>query len=248
MPPESQPLAPVSSVVFATTRWSLVLAAGAKSEQDRGAALEALCRAYWRPIHSFIRRSGRTPLDAEDLTQEFFARLLARDDLARVERGKGRFRNFLLVSVRHFLADEADKARAQKRGGGVRPLSLDAPKDAEDGVEEPAAAVSPEEMFDRRWAETLLMRARSRLHAECAQAGRLTVYEALGPEGGDGADEDYAAVGARIGLSVAGVKSAAFRLRRRYRELIRAEVAETVSSEAELDEELKHLLRALSER
>lgn len=247
MPPDGQPPHPAFGVVFATTRWSLVLAAGGKDEPDSGAALEALCQAYWRPIYSYIRRAGRTPQDAEDLTQEFFSRLLLRDDLARVERGKGRFRNFLLVSVRHFLTDEADKSRALKRGGGVKPLSIDAPAEADDAVEEPAAAGSPEQMFDRRWAETLLCRARSRLREECAAAGRLPVYEALGPEGAAEAGEDYAAVGARIGLSVAGVKSAAFRLRRRYRELIRAEVAETVSSPQELDEELKHLLRVLAE-
>ncbi len=247
MPLEPQPAASAPGLVFATTRWSLVLAAGTTDGADLGAALETLCQAYWRPLYSYIRRTGRAPEDAEDLTQEFFARLLQRGDLARVQRDKGRFRNFLLVSVRHFLADEADKSRAQKRGGGVRPLSLDAPKDAEDAVEEPAAAGTPEQCFDRRWAETLLARARTRLREECAAAGRLAIYEALGPEGAAEADEDYAAVGARMGLSVAGVKSAAFRLRGRYRELIRAEVAETVSSEAELNEELQHLLRVLAE-
>lgn len=248
MPPDYQSHGPVPGVVFATTRWSLVLAAGGKGGPDSFAALEILCRAYWRPIFSHIRRSGRTPQDAEDLTQEFFSRLLSRDDLARLERGRGRFRNFLLVSVRHFLADESDKSRAQKRGGGVRPLSIDALAEADDAVDEPVAGETAEQLFDRRWAETLLGRARQRLREECAQAGRLPVYEALGPEGAGEVEEDYAAVGARIGLSVAGVKSAAFRLRTRYRELIRAEVAETVSSPEELDEELRHLLRVVSQR
>ena len=245
MPPDGQP--PVASgVVFATTRWSLVLTAGAKGAPDSDAALETLCRAYWRPIYSYIRRTGRTPQDAEDFTQEFFSRLLARDDLARVERDKGRFRNYLLVSVRHFLADETDKSRAHKRGGGLKPLSIDAPEEAEDAVNEPADARSPEQLFDYRWAETLLARARNRLREECVEAGRLPIYEALGPDGVEEGREDYAAIGSRIGLSVAGVKSAAFRLRRRYRELIRAEVAETVSSAEELDDELRHLIRVLA--
>lgn len=248
MPSDGQPLGPASCVVFATTRWSLVLAAGAKEGLDSVAALETLCRAYWRPIYSYVRRSGRMREDAEDLTQEFFSRLLMRNDLARLEQGRGRFRNFLLVSVRHFLADEAAKSRAQKRGSGVRPLSFEAPKEADDAVEEPVAGESSEEMFDRRWAETLLSRARARLRGECVDAGRLDIYEALGPEGSGKVEEDYAAVGSRIGLSVAGVKSAAFRLRARYRELIRAEVAETVSSPEELDQELRDLLRVISRR
>jgi DNA-directed RNA polymerase specialized sigma24 family protein len=248
MSPDNQSHGPVPGVVFATTRWSVVLAAGGKGGLDSLAALEALCRAYWRPIFSHIRRAGRTPQDAEDLTQEFFSRLLTRDDLARLERGRGRFRNFLLVSVRHFLADESDKSRAQKRGGGVRPLSIDAMAEGDDAVDEPIAGETAEQLFDRRWAETLLGRARQRLREECDKAGRLPVYEALGPEGNGDVEEDYATVGARIGLSVAGVKSAAFRLRARYRELIRAEVAETVSSPEELDEELRHLLRVVSQR
>lgn len=247
MPSENQPSDASAGAVFATTRWSLVLTAGAKDGPASNAALEALCKAYWRPIYSYIRRTGRTAQDAEDITQEFFARLLARGDLARIERGRGRFRNYLLVSVRHFLADETEKFRAQKRGGGMKPLSIDAPEESGDAASEPADERSPEQMFDHRWAGTLLTRAKARLREECAAAGRLPVYEALGPEGGADIEEDYAAIGARIGLSVAGVKSAAFRLRRRYRELIRAEVAETVSSPRGLDEELKHLLRVLAD-
>ena len=241
VPPES-----LRGVVFATTRWSLVLKAGAIDAEESGAALESLCRAYWGPIYWFIRRSGRSPHDAEDLTQDFFARLLAREDLSRLKQGRGRFRNFLLVSVRHFLADEVDRSRAQKRGGGAKLLSFDAPVEAEDAAVELPAGATAEDLYDRRWAETLLSRSRGRLREECVQAGRLALYEALGPEGNDDSDEGYESVGVRVGLSVAGVKSAAFRLRARYREILREEVAETVSSAEELEEELRHLARVLS--
>lgn len=248
MPPPTQPSFPAPGAgIFATTRWSVVLAAGSQGQAASGSALEELCRIYWGAVRAFIRKSGRMPEDAEDLTQEFFARLLARRDLARVDPGKGRFRNFLLVSVRHFLADDADKARALKRGGGQRPLSLQA--QAEDGgwpdCPDPLVG-TPEQHFDRHWAQALLQRARARLREECVAAQRLAIYEALGPETTSDSEEDYAEIGARLGMSVGGVKSAAFRLRRRYRELIRLEVAETVSSAQELEEEIRHLLRVLA--
>lgn len=234
-------------MVFATTRWSVVLAAGSREQAASSAALEELCRIYWGAVRAFIRKSGRTLEDAEDLTQEFFTRLLARQDLARVDPGKGRFRNFLLVSVRHFLADDFDKARALKRGGGQRPVSLQA--QAEEGgwpdCPDPAAG-TPEEHFDQHWAQALLQRARARLREECVAAQRLAIYEALGPETNSDTEDDYSQIGARLGLTVGGVKSAAFRLRRRYRELIRLEVAETVSTAEELEEEIRHLLRVLA--
>lgn len=244
--PESDPAAdagqPKQACVFATTRWSLILRA--RESGDSGeAALESLCRAYWRPLRAYLLRSGHSPADAEDYTQEFFARLLRRGSLAKVVPERGRFRNFLLVSLRHFLADEHDKAGTVRRGGGVAPISLDAANDELPQLDL-ADHLTPEQIFERHWAETVLARARENLRAECIANNRQAVYEALGPEGND-ADENYQQIGARLGLSEEGVKSAAFRLRRRYRELIRAEVAETVENETELEEELRHLLRLL---
>lgn len=229
--------------IFATTRWSVILRAK-ENDPSGEAALEALCRAYWRPLRSYLLRGGYTHPDAEDFTQEFFARLLRRGSFAKVVPERGRFRNFLLISLRNFLADEHDKASAARRGGGVQPVSLDAETADGNARLELPDGFSLEQFFERQWAETVLERAREKLRAECAANNRLSLYESLGPEGND-TDETYQQIGARLGLSEEGVKSAAFRLRRRYRELIRAEVAETVENENELEEELRHLLRAL---
>jgi RNA polymerase sigma-70 factor (ECF subfamily) len=233
---------PHGSPVFSTTRWSVILR-GRENDETGRQALEFLCKAYWRPLRSYLLRAGYSPADAEDLTQEFFARLLRRESFSQVTPERGRFRNFLLVSLRNFLADEYDKAKAIRRGGAVQVVSMD--DSSEDAAPmEIADPVTLEKTFERDWAETTLERAREKLRAECAAAGKLAVYEALGPEGND-AEETYEQIGERLKLSREGVKSAAFRLRRRYRELIRAEVAETVANEAELDEELRHLIRAL---
>lgn len=238
--PEDQPK---EGFVFATTRWSLILRA--KEDGDAGAAaLEALCRAYWLPLRAYLLRAGYSPADAEDHTQEFFARLLRRGSFSKVLPERGRFRNFLLVSLRHFLADEHDKSATARRGGGVPLVSLNQAGDHDHPQPDPADPLTPEQIFERQWAETVLARARENLRAECIANDKRSVYEALGPDGND-ADENYRQIGERLGLSEEGVKSAAFRLRRRYRELIRAEVAETVESETELEDELRHLLRVL---
>ncbi len=248
--------------IFATTGWTTVLRARNPSDAAGRAALEQLCRTYWRPLRAFAIRSGFAWEDAEDFTQDFFVRLLERNDLARVAPEKGRFRNFLLVSFRNFLADQRDKARAAKRGGGRREAWL-GPKETRDAPNQVELAglsgppTTPEEEFDRQWACALLQRARQRLRDECAATGRLSVYEALGPEDSaeapessrveerNGGSNGYEMIGERLGLSVAAVKSAAFRLRQRYRELIRAEAAETVDSPADVEAELRHLLRIL---
>jgi RNA polymerase sigma-70 factor (ECF subfamily) len=234
----------------------MVLRARDASDAAGRAALEQLCRAYWRPLRAFAIRSGHPIEDAEDFTQEFFLRLLARNGLAQVSPEKGRFRNFLLVSFRNFLADQRDKARAAKRGGGGvdggrQFLWTQGSVDGErDDAPEPVHAATPEQAFERQWAHTLLQRARARLRDECTASGRLAVFEALGPEDpapGPAAEESYEQIGVRLGLGVTAVKSAAFRLRKRYRELIRTEVAETVNSVDEIDEELRHMLRVLGD-
>ena len=233
--------------IFATTRWTVVLRARDASDDDGRAALEQLCRAYWRPLRAFALRAGHSPEDAEDFTQDFFLRLLSRDALSNVSPEKGRFRNFLLVAFRNFLADQRDKAQTAKRGGGVRPLSLSlAASDGDvDAAPEPADAATPEQAFERQWAHTLLHRARARLRAECVANERLALYEALGPDDSSATEESYEQLGSRLGLSVPALKSAAFRLRKRYRELIRDEVAETVTSTDDVEEELRHMLRVL---
>lgn len=228
--------------IFATTRWSVI--ARARDAGESGAeALNFLCKAYWRPLRSYLLRAGYAQADAEDLTQEFFARLLRRQSLHELSPERGRFRNFLLVSLRNFLADEYDKSKAARRGGGHTIISLDAETENAAPLEIPDH-FTPEQSFERHWALTVLARARERLRVECLANGRTALYEALGPEGND-SDETYSQLGARLGMSEEGVKSAAFRLRRRYRELIRAEVAETVENEAELEQELNHLIRVL---
>lgn len=237
----------VGAAIFATTHWTVVLRARDASDDVGRAALEQLCRAYWRPLRAFALRAGHSPEDAEDFTQDFFVRLLSRDGLSNVSPDKGRFRNFLLVAFRNFLADQRDKAQTAKRGGGVRPLSLSlAASDGDvDATPEPADAATPEQAFEQQWAHTLLHRARTRLRAECVATDRVALYEALGPDDANADEEPYEQLGPRLGLSVPALKSAAFRLRKRYRELIRAEVAETVTSTDDVEEELRHMLRVL---
>lgn len=210
-------------------------------------ALEKLCRAYWYPLYAYLRRQGRDAQDAQDLTQEFFARLLARRDLERVDRAKGRFRSFLLASMKHFLANEWDKSHALKRGGGQQILSLDE-EDAEGRyLQEPAADSTPEKLFEQRWAMTVLDAALARLKAEFAAADKARQFELLQPFlSGASADGDYAAVSGPLELNPGAVAVAVHRLRQRYRELVRAEVAQTVASPADVEDEMRQLFNALA--
>lgn len=230
---------------FATTRWSIVLAARAPAEDAGGAALATLCRSYWYPLYAFVRRQGLGEHDAQDLTQEFFARLLEKGWLGGVERERGRFRSWLLASMKHFLANEWDKSRAKKRGGGVATISFDAMSAETRFRHEPADTETAEKLYDRRWALTLLDQVLARLREEMSAAGKLDLFEALkfSLTGGRTA---YAEVAAALGMSEGAVKVAVHRLRERYRELIRAEIAETVATPAEVEDELRHLLAALS--
>lgn len=234
-----------SRAVFATTQWSVVLAAGLGGNTGSLPALEELCRAYWRPLYAFVRRQGRDPEEARDLTQEFFARLLSRDDLARVAPEKGRFRTFLLTALSHFLANEWNRSHRLKRGGGTVPLSIEG--DAEEWLaREPVHHDTPERAYERRWALTLLEQALASLRAECIENHRGAVFEALqGALDGSRSDEGLAIVGERIGLSEGAVKTALHRLRRRYGELLREAVARTVARPEDVEDELRHLLTVL---
>jgi RNA polymerase sigma-70 factor (ECF subfamily) len=220
----------------------MVLAAAAQGEL----ALAALCQAYWFPLYAFIRRQGTPPQDAEDLTQGFFAHLLSKEALSGVGREKGRFRTFLLASLKHFLADARDRARAQKRGGGQMPVSLDGCAAEERYAMEPLDELSPDRLFDRRWALAAIEQALARLAAEYAAGGKGALFAELKPllTSGGGA-RSYAEIGALFGMSEGAVKVAAHRLRQRYRAALRAEIAETVESDSEIDAELRHLLDAL---
>jgi RNA polymerase sigma-70 factor (ECF subfamily) len=232
---------------FVSTRWSVVLAAADRSSPDSRDALDTLCRIYWYPVYAFTRRQGASAHEAEDLTQEFFARLLEKDYLEGVAPEKGRFRSFLLVCLRRFLANERDRARAAKRGGGRRPLSIDL-ADAEGRYRlEPGHQLTPERIFDRRWALALLEQVLNTLERELEASGkgrlfdRLKVYLAA-----QRSAPPYAEAAQELGMTEGAVKVAVHRLRQRYRRLLRAEVARTVGDADDVDEEIRRLLEAVS--
>jgi RNA polymerase sigma factor (sigma-70 family) len=231
---------------FATTRWSLVSAAADSDPGQARAALTALCEIYWFPLYYFVRRQGHEASEAEDLTQGFFARLLARDDWRTLSQEHGRFRSFLLASLKHFLCNEWDRQQAAKRGGGRRPLSLDFAAADSRCTWEPAAGRTPEEEFDRQWALALLARVRTKLGEQYAAAGKAPHFEALESLlTGERAEISYRELGERLDMSEGAVKVAVHRLRRRFGELLRQEIAQTLTADDQVDDELRSLLRAL---
>jgi len=236
-----------TAAIFATTHWSVVLAAGQSTDAQASEALEQLCRAYWYPLYAFVRREGSSAVDAQDLTQEFFARLLEKNYLAQVERQKGKFRSFLLAALRHFLADQRDRARAVKRGGGADCLSLDAQTAEQRYCLEPVDRMDAEKIYERRWAMTLLEQALTRLRDENIAAGKLELFERLRDFVAGESDISSAEAAAQMGLTESAVKSALHRLRQRYRELVREEVAHTVAGPAEIDAELRYLITVMSQ-
>jgi len=227
---------------FRTTHWSLVLAAGQGDASGQVAALDQLCRTYWYPIYVYVRREGHAAHDAQDLTQEFFARLLRLHSLDTVAPDKGRFRTFLLASLKHFLADAHDAAQAAKRGGGQRVISLDALAAEQRYLLEPITEDSPEVLFDRRWALSLLEQSLTRLRDEYQAAEKTRHFEQLKPFlQSPATDGEYDRVAAQLDLSPGAVAVAVHRMRQRYRDLVRAEIAHTVTSQEELADELRHL-------
>ncbi|MBX3734710.1 MAG: sigma-70 family RNA polymerase sigma factor [Verrucomicrobiae bacterium] len=232
---------------FATTHWSLVLHAGQGDDIAAREALETLCRAYWPAIYAYIRRTGQFHEAAQDLTQEFFARLLAKGVMGVADPKKGRFRTFLLTVLQRFLADDHDRVTAKKRGGGEVLLSLDELAAEQQRPFEPSAGLSPEQEFDRRWALATLENTLRHLRAEAERAGQGELFTALqGFLGGGEPAGTLAETGARLGLGESAVKMRLSRWRMRYRELLRQEVAQTVPRVADLDEEMRHLLAVLS--
>jgi RNA polymerase sigma factor (sigma-70 family) len=233
--------------VFVTTHWSMVLSAGRSDSTHAQAALEKLCRTYWLPIYAFVRRQGHNSHDAQDLTQEFFSRLLEKKSLAGVDPAKGRFRSFLLGSLKHFLANEWDKARAQKRGGGQRLISIDANHAETSYAIEPADQMTAEKIFERRWALTLLEQVMQQLREDYVRDGKTRLFEELKSTlTGASRSAPYAEIAARLAMSEGAVKVAVHRLRQRYRELLRAEIAHTVASPAEVEDEIRNLFATLS--
>jgi len=231
---------------FVTTHWSVVLTAGRNDTPRARVALERLCQTYWYPLYAYVRRRGQSPEDAKDLTQEFFARLLEHNWVGRADQQKGRFRSFLLSAMNCFLADEWDKARAQKRGGGLAPLPLQFDTAETRYSHEPADRVTPEHSYERRWALTLLDTVLRRLRSEYDQEGRQELFAMLHPcLVGERTAQPYAELAVKLGVSEGAVKTAVHRLRQRYRELLRDEIAQTVAESAEVDEELKHLFVVL---
>ncbi len=233
--------------IFATTHWSVVLAAGQHESPQAAEALEKLCRTYWYPLYAYVRRSGHSPEDAQDLTQEFFARLLARDSFAHVGPQKGKFRSFLLTALRHFLSDQWRQARAVKRGGGAEVLSLDALEAEERYRLEPVERMDAEKIYERRWALTLLEQALQRLREESAAAGKTKLFEALESLVAGESDISCGEVAVKLGLTDSAVKSSLHRLRERYRALVREEIAHTVAEPAEVEAEVRYLITVVSQ-
>jgi RNA polymerase sigma factor (sigma-70 family) len=232
--------------VFVTTHWSVVLKAGRQDTPQATGALEQLCRVYWYPLYAYVRRRGYSPPDAQDLTQEFFARLLERNWLARADHARGRFRTFLLTAMERFLANEWDKVRALKRGGGQKLVPLQLDTGESQYTAEPADLRTPEQIFERRWALALLGEVMQRLEAEYRAQGKTDLFATLRPcLVGDREILPYPRLSAQLGLPEGAVRVAVHRLRQRYRELLRAEIAHTVASPEEVDAEMRHLFNVL---
>jgi len=245
LPSDPTSVAP-SAQLFATTHWSVVIQAGEGDSTQAEEALARLCRAYWYPLYAYVRRQGHSVADAQDLTQEFFARLLERKYLRLADRNRGRFRTFLLTSLKHFLINEWNKANREKRGGGCQVISLNIEETETRFRAEPADNRSPDKAFERRWALVLLERVLDRLQGEFAAVERTQLFEELKASlTGDGSECSYAEIGLRLGMSEGNLKVTVHRLRRRYRELLREEIARTVADPAAIDEEMRDLFAAL---
>lgn len=233
--------------VFATTRWTVVLRAGGPTSDGSAAALEQLCRTYWYPLYSYARRTGLTAHDAEDLTQSFFAFLLEKDVLAKADRERGRFRSFLLSAFKNFHANERAHQGAAKRGGGKAVVSLDELQAENRYRNEPQSDLSPERIYDQKWAASLLDQVMQTLRMEYTSLGKGPLFQALrGVIWGGRQETSYAVLAQQIGLSEGAFKVAVHRLRTRFKECLHQEVAQTVATPGEIEDELRHLLAALS--
>jgi RNA polymerase sigma factor (sigma-70 family) len=245
--PSSSDLFPIVGSPFPATLWSVVLKAKSPVSDESQRALASLCNTYWQPVYSFLRKRGKSRHDAEDLTQAFFLHLLERRAIERLRR-QGKFRSFLLAALQNFVVDEWEKGRAQKRGGGAPIVSLDIENAEQIFHVDTRATADAEKIFDRRWAMTLLDRVLTRLETEWGSAGRRERFDALKMYvSGEPDLPGYAELAEQLGMSIGAVKVAVLRLRQRYRELLREELANTVSTEDEIESERRYLLQILSE-
>jgi RNA polymerase sigma factor (sigma-70 family) len=239
--------APSAQRLFVTTRWSVVLRAQATAQPSSREALETLCRTYWHPLYVLTRSLGHSPADAQDLTQEFFARLLAKDYLRVVRADKGRFRTFLRVALKRFLANEWDRRRAQKRGGGQPHLPFDTTRAEQQFQSEPAGARPPEHLYDRHWALTLLAAAEARLEREYAAADKTAELRHLKPHLTAGHRTlSYSEIATALHTTEGAARVAVHRLRKRFREIFRETIADTVSAPEELDGEFRYVMEILA--
>ncbi len=246
MVPENIELMDASAAQFKTTHWSMVLSAGQGGSAESERALAVLCEMYWYPLYAFVRRHRSSIQDAQDLTQEFFATLIEKNYLQAADRERGKFRTFLITAFKHFLSKERDRAGAQKRGGKVKTISLDLEAGENQYRLEPHHDWTPERIYERRWALTLLERVLARLQVEWERSGKQKRFERLkvfltGEEG----KVPHVQLAEELGMTEVAVKVAVHRLRRRYGELLREEIAQTVDQPEEVDLELDHLLQAL---
>jgi RNA polymerase sigma factor (sigma-70 family) len=233
---------------FATTHWTVVVAATHTQTTGARAALDELCQLYWYPLYAYVRRRGSSPEDAEDLTQEFFRTLLEKKYLKAADREKGRFRTFLLVALQRFLANQWDRARALKRGGKSEHVCLDTSFAESQYQVEAAREASPERIYDRRWAFALLGRTMARLRDEFVASGKQDEFEQIKEcLTADRGSLDYSALAVRTGLSEGTLRVGIHRLRKRFREIFRQEVAQTVATPTEIDAEMRHLMAALAD-
>ena len=234
---------------FATTRWTVVLNAREAESLEYESAIDQFCRSYWPPAYSFIRRTGKSPAEAQDLTQDFFASLIHKNQLKYLQDRRAKFRSFLLTLLKHFLADEHDKVSALKRGGGRTFVSLSEFAEEERLRVETTDAPSPDREFDRRWARALLEQTYRRLEDEYQRKGNAELFQVLKDvQSGSRENGPYAEIGEKLGMSEAAVKSAMHRLRLRHRDILRAEIAATVSSAGEVQEEIRVLIGVLENR
>ena len=232
---------------FATTHWSIIAAAGYQPSADSKRALESLCAAYWHPLYAYVRRRVHDVNEAQELTQAFFAELLEKNYVGSATPERGRFRSFLLTAFKHFLSKEWEKAKAQKRGGGRVPISLDFHSEDSRLCIEPATGLTAEQYYDQQWAIALLGQTMERLKSEFTEAGKATLFDELKSFViGDHAGTTYAEAASELNMTEAAAKKAASRMRRRYRELLREEIAQTVARPDEVEDEIRNLFTTLN--
>jgi len=247
MNPEISPAPSSRGEWFATTHWSVVLAAREGDADTAREAMERLCRMYWPPLYAFIRREGHGEAEAQDLTQEFFLRLIDRDILQRLRHQQGKFRSFLLTFLKNFLLEQRGRAGAQKRGGGKAILSLDQLREEGSFLQEPVDHFTPDQVFERRWAQTIFQMTLNRLRAEFVSDGKGELHDVLKEhQPREPGASSYTEIGGRFGMTEAAVKSFVQRMRARHRELLREEIGNTVMRPDEIDEEIRHLKEVLS--